>query len=67
MTTPVELTVATALFALVQEPPAKPFEVKVDMVPILKLVFPEIVPALGSELTETDANVLFEQPLAETT
>ena len=66
VTTPVVLIVATAGLELVQVPPAKPFDVKVDVVPKQRVVVPAIVPAFGNALTVMFVEVFAELPLAET-
>ena len=51
---------------LLQLPPTAPFEIRVEVAPVLSVVVPEIVPALGKALTVTVELAVAEQPLAET-
>jgi hypothetical protein len=66
VTTPDVFTVATRLLLLDQMPPAKPLEVNVEVAPVLIVVVPERVPALGKALMMTVEEVLELQPLEVT-
>lgn len=66
VTTPDVFTVATRLLLLDQMPPAKPLEVNVEVAPVLIVVVPERVPALGKALMVTVEEVLELQPLEVT-
>ncbi len=65
-TTPKPFTVATLVLLLLHVPPESPLEVSVAVVPVDRVLVPEIVPALGNALTVIVEVVFEEQPLAET-
>ena len=65
-TTPEPFTVATLVLLLLHVPPESPLEVSVAVVPVDRVLVPEIVPALGNAFIVTVVEVLTLQPFALT-
>jgi hypothetical protein len=65
-TTPEPFTIATLVLLLLHVPPESPLEVSVAVVPVDRVLVPEIVPALGNAFIVTVVEVLVLQPFALT-